>query len=131
MQVDAFKDYSPDEAGASAQSSDSQSDGGKKEQEEASPAPAAGAEAEAEAEESSGGGDGGGASGDYPPHRVEGLPALSPTMSQGEAVLRIASSLDSRKCLQMLICEKCDLLQLRRTCARMKLCKVPQDCSES
>lgn len=74
MQVDAFKDFSPDEAASASPKS------GKA---EASPAPQAAQPEEGEPErgepdegESSSGGD-------YPPHRLEGLPALSPTMSQG------------------------------------------------
>lgn len=73
--VGAFKDYSPDAAGAAANSG-----GGKDEPEEGSqeaePAEEGGEEEE-EVEESSGGG------GNYPPHTLGGLPALSPTMSQG------------------------------------------------
>ena len=68
-QVGAFKDYTPGAAPAAAAEPE--------EKEEQAPAEE---EAPAEPEESGGGGGGGG---DYPPHSVMGLPALSPTMSQG------------------------------------------------
>ena len=71
VQVAAFKDYQPGEGGGA-------SGGG---------APAAAAETEPEpAEEEEGGeepAEGGSGGGDFPPHTVMGLPALSPTMSQG------------------------------------------------
>lgn len=67
-QVGAFKDYTPGAAPAAAAEPE----------EKAEQAPA---EEEAPAEAEDGGGGGGG--GDYPPHSVMGLPALSPTMSQG------------------------------------------------
>jgi hypothetical protein len=74
LQVGAFKDYSPDAAGAA-----SASGGEEKEPAEASQEaePAEEEEDEGEVEGSSGGGV------SYPPHTLGGLPALSPTMSQG------------------------------------------------
>lgn len=73
-QVSAFKDFTSGQGGASA-------------------APAA-ASGEPEANEDEGEGNEGGeeedeasgSGGDYPPHSLMGLPALSPTMSQGEAL---------------------------------------------
>ena len=70
-QVGAFKDYTPGAAPAAAAEPD--------EKEEQAPAK----EEQAPAEPEDGGGGGGGGGGDYPPHSVMGLPALSPTMSQG------------------------------------------------
>jgi pyruvate dehydrogenase E2 component (dihydrolipoamide acetyltransferase) len=67
--VSAFKDYQPGQGGG-AQAAASQ--GG-----ESEPAQQEAAEPAGEESSSSGGG------GDYPPHSVMGLPALSPTMSQG------------------------------------------------
>ena len=70
-QVSAFKDFTPGQGGGSA-------------------APAA-SSGEPEGEEEDGGEEGGeegeasGSGRDYPPHTLMGLPALSPTMSQGEA----------------------------------------------
>lgn len=69
MQVGAFSDYTPGAAPAAAA----------EEPEE----PPAQEEEDAPAAEEDRGGGGGGGGGDYPPHSVMGLPALSPTMSQG------------------------------------------------
>ena len=66
-QVGAFKDFTPDAAPATAAEPEAKED--------------APADEEAPAESEDAGGAGGG--GDYPPHTVMGLPALSPTMSQG------------------------------------------------
>ena len=81
IQIGAFKDF---EAGTSSSNNDSgaadtskeaasaaQQDEGEEEEEE-----------EEEVTESSGG-----SSGDYPPHTLAGMPALSPTMEQGNNVL--------------------------------------------
>lgn len=65
MQVDSFKDFSPDESAAAA--AEPQDEGHAQEQ-----------EPQADSEPGSGG--------NFPAHRVEGLPALSPTMSQGAAI---------------------------------------------
>lgn len=65
-QVAAFKDFTPG-SGASAAPAAAAQEEPEEEEEEEDDAPA----------ESSGSG------GDYPPHTVMGLPALSPTMSQG------------------------------------------------
>ena len=73
MQVSAFKDFTPGQGGGSAAPAAAASD-------EPAEEPAEEDEGEdEEVAESSGGG------GDYPPHSVMGLPALSPTMSQGAA----------------------------------------------
>lgn len=72
----AFKDYSPGAAPVAAAEPS----------EEAAPAE----EAPAAQEEEAGGGEGSGG-GDYPPHSVMGLPALSPTMSQGALADRMLS----------------------------------------
>ena len=76
MQVEAFKDFSADEAGG-AEASGAEASGAAQQQEEAQPAEQESHE-EAEPEEAAGS-----SGGDYPPHSVQGLPALSPTMSQG------------------------------------------------
>ena len=73
VQVDAFKDFSPSSSGAEASSSEPSKEESKEESQPAE-AEASGGEAE-EASGSSGG--------DFPLHTVAGLPALSPTMSQG------------------------------------------------
>ncbi len=71
--MSAFKDFTPGQGGASAAPAAAASD-------EPAEEPAEEDEGEdEEVAESSGGG------GDYPPHSVMGLPALSPTMSQGTA----------------------------------------------
>ena len=72
--MSAFKDFTPGQGGSSA-----------------APAAASGepeGEEEGEEGEEEGGeeGEASGGGGDYPPHSVMGLPALSPTMSQGEAL---------------------------------------------
>ena len=68
-QVSAFKDFTPGQGGASA-----------------APAAASGEpEANEDVEEGEEEGEVSGG-GDYPPHTLMGLPALSPTMSQGEAL---------------------------------------------
>ncbi len=69
MQVAAFKDFSASEVEGSSNAAPAASQA----QPEEEPEP------EAEPEASGGG--------DYPSHRVEGLPALSPTMSQGQVPL--------------------------------------------
>jgi hypothetical protein len=63
--VGAFKDYTPGSGGSAAPAAAAQEEPEEDEDNESPPA------------ESSGGG------GDYPAHTVMGLPALSPTMSQG------------------------------------------------
>ncbi|BDA46555.1 Dihydrolipoyllysine-residue acetyltransferase component of pyruvate dehydrogenase complex, mitochondrial [Coccomyxa sp. Obi] len=63
--VGAFKDYKPGAEASAAPAAAAKEEPEEDEQEDDSPA------------ESSGG------SGDYPPHTIMGLPALSPTMSQG------------------------------------------------
>ena len=65
--MSAFKDFTPGQEGASAAPAAAASDEPAEEEDTG----------EEEVAESSGGG------GDYPPHTVMGLPALSPTMSQG------------------------------------------------
>ena len=65
QQVAAFKDFTPGSGASAAPAAAAQEE---PEEEEEDDAPA----------ESSGG------SGNYPPHTVMGLPALSPTMSQGK-----------------------------------------------
>jgi len=79
-QVGAFKDYTPGAAPAAAADPDEAA------ADEEAPEPSG---QEGEDEEGGGGGGeggGGGGGGDYPPHTVMGLPALSPTMSQGARV---------------------------------------------
>ncbi len=66
-QVGAFKDFTPGAEASAAPAAAAKEEPEEDEQEDDSPA------------ESSGGG------GDYPPHTVMGLPALSPTMSQGKS----------------------------------------------
>lgn len=63
VQVAAFKDFTASEADGASSAAPAAAEA----QPESEPEP--------EAEAASGG--------DFPPHRVEGLPALSPTMSQG------------------------------------------------
>ena len=71
--MSAFKDFTPGQGGGSAAPAAAASD-------EPAEEPAEEDEGgDEEIAESSGGG------GDYPPHSVMGLPALSPTMSQGAA----------------------------------------------
>ena len=74
-QVEAFSDYKPGSGcGGGGQAE-------QKPQQESQPSPSDGGE---QAESSSGGGGGGGGGGgNWPSHSVLGLPALSPTMSQG------------------------------------------------
>ncbi|CAK0785753.1 hypothetical protein CVIRNUC_008964 [Coccomyxa viridis] len=69
--VSAFKDFTPGQGGSSAApaAASGEPEGGEEGEEEEE-------EGEEEAEASGGGGD-------YPPHSLMGLPALSPTMSQG------------------------------------------------
>ena len=71
-QVEAFSDYKPGSGGGGGGQAE------QKPQQESQPSPSDGGE---QAESSSGGGGGGG--GNWPSHSVLGLPALSPTMSQG------------------------------------------------
>lgn len=81
--MSAFKDFTPGQGGGSAAPAAAASD-------EPAEEPAEEEEGgDEEAAESSGGG------GDYPPHSVMGLPALSPTMSQGAASLTATHSLCS------------------------------------
>ena len=92
-QVGAFKDYTPGAAPAAAAEPD--------EKEEQAPAK----EEEAPAEPEDGGG-GGGGGGDYPPHSVMGLPALSPTMSQGALPACLGAQisvgpLEARQCVRV------------------------------
>lgn len=71
-QVEAFSDYKSGSGGSGGQAE-------QKPQQESQPSPSDGGEQA----ESSGGGGGGGGGGNWPSHSVLGLPALSPTMSQG------------------------------------------------
>ena len=75
-QVEAFSDYKPGSGGGGGGGGQAE----QKPQQESQPSPSDGGE---QAESSSGGGGGGGGSGNWPSHSVLGLPALSPTMSQG------------------------------------------------
>lgn len=70
--VEAFSDYKSGSGGSGGQAE-------QKPQQESQPSPSDGGEQA----ESSGGGGGGGGGGNWPSHSVLGLPALSPTMSQG------------------------------------------------
>ena len=81
MQVGAFKDFSADEAGGAEAS------GAAQQQEEGQP-PEQELHEEAEPEEAAGS-----SGGDFPPHQVQGLPALSPTMSQGLYLLHFCRRL--------------------------------------
>ena len=74
-QVSAFKDFAPGQGGppAAPAAASGQPEGNEDEEE--------GEEEGEEGCEALGGG-----GGDYPPHTLMGLPALSPTMSQGEAL---------------------------------------------
>ena len=74
MQVAAFKDYKPGESGGSSSGSAPAAAA------DAEPEPEPAEEGEEEEPAAEGGSGGGGA---FPPHTVMGLPALSPTMSQG------------------------------------------------
>ena len=73
-QVEAFSDYKPGSGGGGGGSGSGQAE--QKPQQESQPSPSDGGE---QAESSGGGGSGG----NWPSHSVLGLPALSPTMSQG------------------------------------------------
>ena len=72
--MSAFKDFTPGQGGSSAApaAASGEPEGGEEGEEEEE-------EGEEEAEASGGGGN-------YPPHSLMGLPALSPTMSQGGAL---------------------------------------------
>ena len=74
--MSAFKDFTPGQGGGSSAPAAAASD--EPADEPVSDEPAEEEEGEEDVAESSGGG------GDYPPHAVMGLPALSPTMSQGD-----------------------------------------------
>ena len=86
-QVSAFKDFTPGQGGSSAApaAASGEPEGGEQGEDEEE-----GGQEEAEA---SGGGD-------YPPHSLMGLPALSPTMSQGEALPALKTNMAlPRECL--------------------------------
>ena len=82
LQVGAFKDFSPEESGGKEMASADQEDEQQEEVQEA------GEQEEDEGEEEEVEEASGSAGGDFPPHTVAGLPALSPTMSQGLLPLR-------------------------------------------
>ena len=84
-QVAAFADYKAGSGGSGGGSKEAASGDSAQEQKPAEPAADPGSN---EANPGSGGAadSSGGSGSDWPPHSVMGLPSLSPTMSQGEAV---------------------------------------------
>ena len=83
LQVGAFADYKPGSSGSSG-AGGGQTSQESQQQKEQQPATSSDGSQQAE-----GGGGSSGSSGDWPSHSVMGLPALSPTMSQGRPHLRL------------------------------------------
>lgn len=92
-QAAAFADYQPGEGGDAAPAS---SDSGGSEKKAAEPS--GGGEEQPEPEPASGGG-GGGSGGNFPPHIMLNMPALSPTMESGQQALALGLRLYTHKTL--------------------------------
>lgn len=83
FQVDAFKDFSPDSDGQETSAASQGGGEGDQEQEVQETDEGDQVEEDGDGDDEAAEETAGGSGGDYPPHVVAGLPALSPTMSQG------------------------------------------------